>query len=130
MRTRTPVIVTTVVASLALTACGGGASKADEADKVVHDWIAAAAKKDGKKFCELMTVDLLETSTGQQSDEAKTTCETQVKSGKGDFPVKFTIQKPTKKEQNAAEVPITAKALNGVVKLKKEEGKFRVDAVQ
>jgi len=69
-------------------------------------------------------------TTGAQSDAAKKKCESDVKAGSGNYPVKFDVQKPTKTTDNTAEVAVKSMAPSGTVKLKKEDGKFRIDDVK
>ncbi len=77
-----------------------------------------------------MTVDYLERTTGAQSDAAKKKCESDVKAGSGNYPVKFDVQKPTKTTDSTAEVAVKSMAPSGTVKLKKEDGKFLIDDVK
>ena len=116
-------------AAVGLTGCGGGGS-AKDADKVVKDWITAGVEKDGEKFCDLMTTDFLEKSTGQQSNAAKKRCEDQVKSGSGNFAVKLNVGKARPGGETAAQVPVSGTVQPGTVKLRKENDKFKVDGIE
>lgn len=130
MRTRITAVGTVVVA-LGVAACGDDEEKKpQQGDKVVRDWIAAGAKKDGKKYCSLMTPRLLQAITGQPADTAKKTCRDQIKAGTGDYPFQFIIPKPRTMGASEAQVDASGKKLRGHVTLKKQKGKLLIDAVR
>ncbi|MDQ3850413.1 MAG: hypothetical protein M3296_07355 [Actinomycetota bacterium] len=130
MRTRITAVATIGVAALGVSACEKAAQKPQEADKVVRDWIAAAANKDGKKYCGLMTPQLLQSITTQTGKMAKKTCEDQIKAGTGDYPFQFAIPKPRTTGATQARVTATGKKLRGHVTLRKQKGKLLIDAVR
>ncbi len=130
MRTRVTAVGIIAVAALVVMACGKSAEKPQQADKVVRDWIAAAAKKDGKKYCGLMTPRLLQSVTRQPADMAKKTCQDAIKAGTGDYPFQFAIPKPRVMGASQAQVAASGKKLRGHVTLKKQKDKLLIDAVR
>ena len=130
MSTRIAAVGTIAAAAMGVMACGKSAEKPQQADKVVRDWIAAAAKKDGKKYCGLMTPNLLRSLTARPADRAKQTCQDEIKAGAGDYPFQFAIAKPRVRGAAQAEVAASGKKLRGHVTLKKQNGKLLIDAVR
>ena len=101
-----------VLAVTALAGCGGGdgafAAKEDS-DKVVKDWVTAAVERDGGKYCDSLSKDLLEQITSAQSDSAKTKCEELVKNDSPQLPPRVSI-KPGKASETAATTTISVQA--------------------
>jgi hypothetical protein len=86
---------TAVLAVTALAGCGGGddASAAKEdSEKVVKEWVTAAVERDGGKYCDSLSKDLLEQITSAQSDAAKTKCEELVKKDSPQLPLRVSIK--------------------------------------
>ncbi len=130
MRTRIAAVGSIAVAAVGVMACGKSAEKPQQADKVVRDWIAAAANKDGKKYCGLMTPKLLQSVTAQPAATAKKTCQNEIKAGTGDYPFQFAIAKPRIMGPAGAQVDASGKKLRGHVTLKKQKDKLLIDAVR
>lgn len=118
-----------VISTVALAACEHPVQQPQQGDMVMRKWIAAAVNKDGQTYCGLMTPRLLEQTTGQSGDNAKKTCERQIKAGAGEYPFQFEIPKPTTKA-GAAEVAASGKKLRGHVTLKQQKDKLLIDAVR
>ncbi|MCA1679082.1 MAG: YihY/virulence factor BrkB family protein [Actinobacteria bacterium] len=85
MSTRIAVLML-ALSTLVLTACEQPVQKPQQGDMVVRKWIAAAVNNDGQTYCGLMTTRLLATTTGQSGDNAKKTCEREIKAGTGQYP--------------------------------------------
>ncbi len=126
-RLRTPALAA-CVAVLALAGCGGGNDKED-AEGVVRDIAQATNDKDGGKFCDLVTEDLLEQSTGATGDRAKDACEKQIDSSRR---VRVKLTKIVKTEINGDKATVTAELEQSgrrrpqVFNLKKEDGDFKL----
>jgi hypothetical protein len=121
--------------AIALAGCGssGGSSQEGtkgDAQKAVRDWLTAAVDEDGAKYCGLITKDMLEKMTGEQSDQAQTKCEDLVKSKSGSqLPISIFVEAQSASE-NAGEATVEASLPNGPITLRKEDGEFKVDAVE
>lgn len=108
--------------------CGGGNDKED-AEQVVHDIAEATSESDGDKFCDLVTDQFLEQSTGAKGDKAKDACKKQVDSLKNQ---KVTVNKITKTEVDGDKATVTAELESQgrkrpqVFNLKKEDGDFKL----
>lgn len=129
---RTMVASTAVLAVTALAGCGGGdgASAAKEdSEKVVKDWVTAAVERDGGKYCDSLSKDLLEQITSAQSDSAKTKCEELVKNDSPQLPLRVSI-KPGKASETAATTTISVQAPSKPVTLRKEDGNFKIDMAE
>ena len=118
----------TCVAVLALAACGGGSDKED-AEGVVRGIAEATNDSDGDKFCDLVTEQFLEQSTGAKGDKAKDACKKQIDSLKN-TPLK--VNKITKTEVKGDTATVTAELESRgqkrpqVFNLKKEDGEFKL----
>ena len=121
------------IAVVAVAGCGGSSSSSEskaDSQQAVKDWITAAVEQDGKKYCGLMTKDLLEKTTGAQSDQAMKKCEDAVKSKKGSqLPLSIYVQ-PGAAGKTSAEATIEASLPKQPIKLRKEDGDFKVDSVE
>ena len=117
------------VTLVALAGCGGGGSDKENAEDVVHGIAEATSDSDGDKFCDLVTDDFLEQSTGAKGDKAKDACKKQIDSLKG---AKIEVTKITKTEVKGDTATVTAElASRGqkrpqVFNLKKEDGEFKL----
>ncbi len=94
---------------------------------LVQQWLQAATNRDGKGYCGQMSVDLLESATGAQSDKAKARCEKLVKDGGKGLPLRFSVVIENA-DKTAADVRIDAQVPE-TVKLRKEGGKLKIDQV-
>ena len=116
------------VAVLGLAACGGGSDKED-AEGVVRGIAEATNDSDGEKFCDLVTEQFLEQSTGAKGDKAKDACKKQIDSLKN-TPLK--VNKITKTEVKGDTATVTAELESRgqkrpqVFNLKKEDGEFKL----
>lgn len=108
---------------------GGGGAKA-ESDQVIKTLLKAAIDRDGKTYCGQLTFQELEAQTGETSDAATKECEQQVVSGNADYPGKFTVAESQPKGANDSEVKIEGNVPSGVIKLKREGGKLKVDSFE
>ena len=125
---RTPALAV-VVALVALAGCGGGGSDKDDANDVVRGVVDATIEKDGDKFCDLVTEQFLEQTTGAKGDKAKDACKKQIDSLKN---ADLKVNKITKTEIDGDNATVTAELESSgqkrpqVFKLKKEDGEFRL----
>ena len=138
MRPRQTALTAVVfLAAMALAACGGsggdqgGAKTQSEKDayQVTSDVVKAAAEQDGKKYCESLTLDLLERTAEAESDAANKQCEQQVKAGSGKLPLRVSI-KPGQASEQSGETTVKTAPPNARIKLRKEDGKLKVDSVE
>lgn len=109
---------------------GGGQGVKTESDQVVKTLLKAAIDRDGETYCGLLTSQELEAQTGERSDAATTKCEQQVVSGNADYPGKFSVAESQPKGANDAEVKVEGNVPSGVIKLKREGGKLKIDSVE
>ena len=127
-RTRTAGAIASVLAAVALGACGGGSDKED-AEKTVRDIAAATTDSDGDKFCDLVTDKFLEQTTGAKGDKAKDACKQQIDSLKNADLKVTKIKKTTVDGDNAtveAELESSGQKRPQVFRLKKEDGDFKL----
>ena len=127
-RTRTAGALASVLAAVALGACGGGNDKED-AEKTVRDIAEATTDSDGDKFCGLVTDKFLEQTTGAKGDKAKDACKEQIDSLKNADLKVTKIKKTTVDGDNAtveAELESSGQKRPQVFKLKKEDGDFKL----
>lgn len=103
------------------------APTAKQGVSLVKQWLQAAINGDGKGYCGQMSVDLLESQTGAQSDKAAAKCQKLVKAGGKGLPLRFSVI--TKEaDKSSADVSIEAQVPERV-KLRKEGGKLKIDQV-
>jgi hypothetical protein len=128
---RTMLASTAVLAVTALVSCGGGGASAakEDSEKVVKDWVTAAVERDGGKYCESLSKDLLEQITSAQSDSAKSKCEELVEKDSPQLPLRVSI-KPGKASETAATSTISVQAPSKPVTLRKEDGNFKIDQAE
>ena len=113
---------------LALGACGGGSDKED-AEQTVRDIASATSDSDGDKFCDLVTDEFLEQTTGAKGDKAKDACKKQIDSLKN---ADLKVNKITKTEVDGDNATVTAELESSgqkrpqVFKLKKEDGDYKL----
>ena len=120
--------VASVLAIIALGACGGGSDKED-AEQTVRDIAEATTDSDGDKFCGLVTDEFLEQTTGAKGDKAKDACKDQIDSLKNAELKVTKITKTTVDGDNAtveAELESSGQKRPQVFKLKKEDGDFKL----
>lgn len=116
------------LALAALSGCGGGNDKED-AEQVVRDIADATSDSDGGKFCDLVTDQFLEQSTGAKGDKAKDACKKQVDSLRNQ---NVKVNKITKTEVDGDKATVTAELESQgrkrpqVFNLKKEDGDFKL----
>jgi hypothetical protein len=112
----------------ALGSCGGGSDK-EKAEKTVRDIASATNDSDGDKFCDLVTTEFLEQTTGAKGDKAKDACKKQIDSLKSPD---LKVDKISKTEINGDNATVTAVLESSgqkrpqVFRLKKQDGKFRL----
>ena len=120
------------LALLALAGCGGGDDK-DDAEQTVRDIADATSDSDGDKFCDLVTTQFLEQTTGAKGDKAKDACQKQIDSLKN---AELKVSKITKTEVKGDKATVTAELESQgrkrpqVFNLKKEDGKFRLTSAR
>lgn len=120
--------VAACLAVAALAACGGKSDK-EEAEDVVRGIAEATNDSDGGKFCDLVTEQFLEQSTGAKGDEAKDACKKQIDSLKN---TKLEVTKVSKVEVKGDKATVTAELSSRgqkrpqVFNLKKEDGEFKL----
>lgn len=127
---------------VALAGCGGAggggagagdpAKQAQQVEKqspqVVRNWLTAAVNQDAKQYCQLMTLDLKEQTTGAQSDQASRKCQQVAKSpGTADLPARFLVV-AEEDEGSTEKVQITSKVPESV-EMVKEGGSLKIDQV-
>ena len=116
------------MALLVFAACGGGNDKED-AEDVVREVTEATSDSDGEKFCDLVTEQLLEQTTGAEGDKAKDACKKQIDARKKS---RLKVTKITKTEIDGDRATVTAELeMSGrrrpqVFNLKKEDGDFKL----
>jgi ABC-type glycerol-3-phosphate transport system substrate-binding protein len=117
-----------LVAVLALAACGGGSDK-DDAEQTVQDIASATNDSDGDKFCDLVTTEFLEQTTGAKGDKAKDACKKQIDSLKNPD---LKVDKISKTEIDGDNATVTAVLVSSgqkrpqVFNLKKQDGEFKL----
>jgi predicted lipid-binding transport protein (Tim44 family) len=117
---------------LALAGCGGGGDK-DDAEQTVRDIADATSDSDGDKFCDLVTTQFLEQTTGAKGDKAKDACKKQIDSLKN---AELKVSKITKTEVKGDKATVTAELESQgrkrpqVFNLKKEDGKFKLTSAR
>ena len=113
---------------LVLGACGGGSDK-ENAEQTVRDIASATSDSDGDKFCELVTDEFLEQTTGAKGDKARDACKKQIDSLKN---ADLKVNKITKTEVDGDNATVTAELESSgqkrpqVFKLKKEDGDYKL----
>ena len=113
---------------LALGACGGGSDK-ENAEQTVRDIASATSDSDGDKFCDLVTDEFLEQTTGAKGDKARDACKKQIDSLKN---ADLKVNKITKTEVDGDNATVTAELESSgqkrpqVFKLKKEDGDYKL----
>ena len=121
-------LAASVLTILALGACGGGSDKED-AEQTVRDIASATSDSDGDKFCDLVTDEFLEQTTGAKGDKAKDACKKQIDSLKN---ADLKVNKITKTEVDGDNATVTAELESSgqkrpqVFKLKKEDGNYKL----
>jgi hypothetical protein len=127
-RSRIAGFVASLIAIIALGACGGGSDKED-AEQTVRDIAAATTDSDGGKFCDLVTDKFLEQTTGAKGDKAKDACKKQIDSLKNAELKVSKINKTTVDGDNAtveAELESSGQKRPQVFRLMKEDGEFKL----
>ena len=113
---------------LVLGACGGGSDK-ENAEQTVRDIASATSDSDGDKFCDLVTDEFLEQTTGAKGDKARDACKKQIDSLKN---ADLKVNKITKTEVDGDNATVTAELESSgqkrpqVFKLKKEDGDYKL----
>ena len=138
MRTRHVMLAAAVSLTVVILAgCGssggnqGGAKTQPQKDayQATSDFVKAAVDQDGKKYCDALTLDLLESTTNAQSDAAKKKCEQQVKSGARNLPLRVSVD-PGRATDQDAQTTVRATPPQAKIKLRKEDGRLKVDSVK
>lgn len=128
---RSPAVLLCAVL-LAVPGCGGGSDE-DDAESTVRDIAEATSESDGDKFCDLVTTQFLEQTTGAKGDKAKDQCKKQIDSLKN---AELKVSKITKTEIKGDRATVTAELESQgrkrpqVFNLKKEDGKFRLTSAR
>ena len=126
--TRKTGVVACILAAIALPACGGGNDKED-AEQTVRDIASATTDSDGDKFCDLVTDEFLEQTTGAKGDKAKDACKKQIDSLKN---ADLKVTKVTKVEVDGDKATVTAELESSgqkrpqIFNLQKEDGDFKL----
>lgn len=124
--------LTVLLATLALSACGGGSSDADDARQVVRDFVDATNARDGDRLCsELLSQEYLEKYTGATGDRADDACKQQLDLITG-LRLKLVSIDGTKVEDDTSTVRATI-AMRGertprVFRLVKQDGSWKLDS--
>jgi ABC-type glycerol-3-phosphate transport system substrate-binding protein len=115
-------------AIVALAACGGGSDK-EKAEQTVRDIASATNDSDGDKFCDLVTTQFLEQTTGAKGDKAKDACKKQIDSLKNPD---LKVAKISKTEINGDKATVTAVLETSgqkrpqIFNLQKEDGDYKL----
>jgi len=116
-----------VLTTLALGACGGSDKK--DAEQTVRDIASATNDSDGDKFCNLVTRQFIEQTTGAKGDKAKDQCKKQIDSLKNPD---LKVSEITKTEVHGDKATVTAVLESSgrkrpqVFNLRKEDGDFKL----
>lgn len=117
-----------VLTMVALGACGGGDDNED-AEQTVRDIVSATNDSDGDKFCDRVTEQFLEQTTGAKGDKAQDACKKQIDSLKNPS---IKVDKISKTEVDGDNATVTAVLNNSgrkrpqVFKLKREDGEYKL----